>query len=146
MSTELALVEQIAEALRAHCTGTTMPQEAAGLELPPPEGYSKRDRARAALSSKSRRELAQIARDLGRHLNVYGLEEAGLLMLEEGTPPITEITRRDVARCFGDDPSGERNPVELVRSLFSIGSVAEFFVLDESRRAEAGNRLRGRDQ
>ncbi len=135
MITEQDLAEAIAEALRANCTGAMMPRvamDAAGLEIPPPEGYSKRERALAAVAGKTRRELAQIARDLGRHLNEYALEETGLVVLEEGTPAISEITRRDVAKCFGDDLSGERNPVDLVHSLFPIGTVAAFFVLEES--------------
>lgn len=53
-------------------------------------------------------------------------------MLEERTPPITEITRRDVAKCFGDDLSGERSALDLVDSLFAIGGVAHAFVFGES--------------
>jgi hypothetical protein len=106
--------------------------EAARLELPPADGYSKRERGLAAVAGKTRLELAQIARDLGRYLSRYELEEAGLTVLEEKQSPITEITRRSVAKCFGDDLSGERNVVELLQKLFPIGTIARSYVHSES--------------
>jgi very-short-patch-repair endonuclease len=134
VSSELELIELLAEALRARCTGAEMPQAAAaaGFDLPPADGLSKRDRARNAFADKSRAELGRIARDLGRYWSDFSLEEEGLAVLEEGTAPITEITRRDVAKCFGDDLSGERNVLDLVGSLFPIGTVSEYFVHSES--------------
>ncbi|MCZ4093436.1 AbiJ-related protein [Sinorhizobium psoraleae] len=45
-------------------------------------------------------------------------------MLESGSTPITEITRRDVARCFGDDLCGEHDLVGLVGRLFPIQNLA----------------------
>jgi len=136
MPIEQNLSEAIAEALRSRYTGVmmvTVAMEVARLQLPSGEGLSKRDRARAALEGRSRRELAEIARDLGRHMQDFHLEEFGLSVLEEGAPPITEITRRDVAKCFGDDLSGERNVVGLVGELFpTIGSVADGFVIGKS--------------
>lgn len=112
MITEHDLIEATAEALRSGFTGvemTRVAEEAAQLDLPAGEGFSKRDRVRAALQGKSRNRLAEISRDIGRHANNFGLEELGLKVLEESAPPITEITRRDVAKCFGDDLSGERS-------------------------------------
>lgn len=42
--------------------------------------------------------------------------------------PDTEITRRDVAKCFGDDLCGEQDLVALVEQLFPIqNQPAEFF-------------------
>ena len=101
----------------------------AGLTISPyEEGVSKRDRARQALEGKSAREIAEIARRWGVHLGDYDLEEAGLVVLESGSAPITEITRRDCAKCFGDDLCGEQNVVALVGKLFPIQNlIAELF-------------------
>lgn len=53
-------------------------------------------------------------------------------MLEEGAPPITEITRCDVAKCFGYDLSGECSALDLVDGLFPLGNLAHAFVFGES--------------
>jgi hypothetical protein len=54
--------------------------------------------------------------------------ETGLAVLENGSAPITEITRRDVAKCFGDDLCGGQDVVEIVRKFFPIDTLgAEFF-------------------
>ncbi len=136
MLTEHDLTEAIAEALRSGFTGvmmTRVAKEAAQLDLPSGEGSSKRERVRTALEGKSRTRLAEISRDIGRHTQNFNLEEMGLQVLEESAPPITEITRRDVAKCFGDDLSGERNVVGLVGEFFpTIGSVADGFVIGKS--------------
>lgn len=46
-------------------------------------------------------------------------------MLETGDPPLTQITRRDVARILGDDLAGERTTVELVEVYFPLSSPFE---------------------
>jgi very-short-patch-repair endonuclease len=129
------LALQIAEALRQRCTHQVMPGVAlqAGLIISPEaEGLSKRDRALAALEGKSLRELGEVAKWLGAHWADFALEELGLAVLEEAEPPITEITRRDVAKCFGDDLSGERNVLDLARRLFPIDTLSADFVVGRS--------------
>ncbi len=125
------LAERLAAIIQQRATNTQMPALglSVGLTIPPyEEGVSKRDRARQALAGKSARELAEVARRMGGHLGDYALEEVGLAQLEEGDAPITEITRRDVAKCFGDDLCGEQDVVALVGKLFPIESIgAEFF-------------------
>lgn len=125
------LSARIAEALKDRCTHQTMPGVAleAGLVIAAEaEGLSKRDRALAALDGKSPRELGEIARRLGAHWRDYTLEEAGCAVLAEGDAPISEITRRDVAKCFGDDLSGEQNVLDLVRKFFPVDVLsADFF-------------------
>ena len=64
--------------------------------------------------------------------NDYSLEEAGLAVIEFGTAAITEITRRDAAKCFGDDPCGEQDVVELVRKLFPIDMMGAAFFSSRS--------------
>ena len=116
MATNDELASRIAEVLKRY-THTEMPTVArdVGLLIPPDTtGLSKRDRALVALEGKARLELGQIARQLGDRVKDFSLAELGLRVLEEGEPPITEITRRDVAKCFGGDLSGERNVLELV--------------------------------
>lgn len=125
------LVEQIAEVLRSRATNDLMPSIALSVGLIMPEfadGGSKRERARQALAGKSDLELGEIARQLGLQFCDFSLEEAGLVVLEQDLPPITEITRRDIAKCFGDELSGEQNVVILLRRLFAIDSLTDFFV------------------
>ena len=125
------LLDLIAEGLRQKATNDQMPSVGlrAGVIIPVfEEGVSKFDRARKALAGKTERELGEIARLLGRQFNDFALEEKGLALLESGTAAITEITRRDVAKCFGDDLCGEQDIVEVVRRLFPIDTNgAEFF-------------------
>lgn len=126
-----SLAARIAGALKDRCTHQAMPGVAlkAGLVIAAEaEGLSKRDRVLAALDGKSPRELGEIARRLGAHWGDYALEETGCSVLEEGDAPISEITRRDVARCFGDDLSGEQNVLDLVRRFFPVNAMsADFF-------------------
>ncbi|QGM97257.1 hypothetical protein [Methylocystis parvus] len=131
MSGPADLADRLAAIIQQRATNAQMPSLglSVGLAIPPyEEGVSKRDRAREALAGKSARELAEVARRMGVHLGDYALEEVGLALLEEGTAPITEITRRDVAKCFGDDLCGEQDVVALIGRLFPIQNVAaEFF-------------------
>jgi hypothetical protein len=125
------LAERLAGTLQQRATNDRIPSVglSAGLVIPPfQEGVSKRDRARQALAGKTQGELGEIARLLGIHFGDYGLEETGLAVLESGSAPITEITRRDVAKWFGDDLCGEQDVVEIVRKLFPIDTLgADFF-------------------
>ena len=126
MTTQRELAEEIAEVLRANYTHQMIPVvalEVANLDVPAVEGLSKRDRVLSALGGKTLRELGEIARAVGVYRNDFALEEAGLLVLEEGNPPITEITRRDIGKCFGDDLAGERSVLELVRKLFAVDGI-----------------------
>lgn len=135
MSASSDLAERLAAIIQQRATNAEMPSLcfSIGLTVPPyEEGVSKRDRARQALAGKNQRELSEIARRLGVHLGDYDLEETGLARLEEGTPSITEITRRDVAKCFGDDLCGEQDVVALVGKLFPIQTLATEFFSDRS--------------
>ncbi|MDI4655043.1 hypothetical protein [Xanthobacter autotrophicus] len=131
MSGASQLAERIAETLKQRATNDQMPSVATGAGLvisDYEEGVSKKDRARRALAGKTDRELGEIARLLGVQFGDYALEEAGLAVLEHGTAAITEITRRDAAKCFGDDLCGEQDVVEIVRKLFPIDTMgAELF-------------------
>jgi hypothetical protein len=131
MSGAADLAERIAETLRQRATNDQMTSVGlrAGVVIPAyEEGVSKRDRARQGIAGKTERELGEIARLLGIQFSDYALEEAGLAVLEHGTAAITVITRRDVAKCFGDDLCGEQDVVEIVRKLFPIDTMgAEFF-------------------
>ena len=131
MSAPAALAERLASILQQRATNDRMPSLglSVGLAIPPyQEGVSKRDRARQALAGKNARELGEIARLLGVQFGDYDLEETGLAVLDSSSAPITEITRRDVAKCFGDDLCGEQDVVALVSKLFPIQTLeAEFF-------------------
>jgi hypothetical protein len=53
------------------------------------------------------------------------LDEAGRKVLEAGDSPLSHITRRDVARVFGDDLAGERSTVEMVERYFVLSTPLE---------------------
>lgn len=136
MSASGDLALRIAGKLAQHCTHQSLHAialGAAGLAIPEGRaGESKRDRVLAALEGKCRRECADIARRLGSHYGDFALEEAGLAVLEEGERPITEITRRDVAKCFGDDLSGARNVLSLIHALFPLNSSWDDLIVGRS--------------
>ena len=110
--------------LKDRCTHNDMAAVAmqlADLVIPQEtDGLSKRNRILASLKGKTRRELADIARRVGAYYKDFAFEEFALAILEESDSPVTEITRRDVAKCFGDDLSGERNVLDVVRKLFPV--------------------------
>jgi hypothetical protein len=123
MTKRIPLSEMIANRLSSDYTHATLPEigDAIGLPIPSADsGASKRERARQALSGKTERELAEIARQLGRQSRAFALEEDGLAVLEKNVPPISEITRRDIAKCFGDDLCGEQDLVGLLKQFFPI--------------------------
>lgn len=127
MSAPTDLAERLAVIIQQRATNSEMPSLGANIGLPIPpyeEGVSKRDRARQALAGKNARELGEIAHRLGVHLCDYDLEETGLAVMEDGSAPITEITRRDVAKCFGYDLCGEQDVLAIVGKLFPIQTLA----------------------
>lgn len=123
MTTDASLRETLAAWFKDSGTNDTMPErgKAFGLVIVPHEdGLNKRERALRSLEPLGRRRLAELARDIGRAGGGFDLEDKGLWVLEEGQQPISEISRRAVARCFGDDLSGERDVVDMLRPLFSL--------------------------
>lgn len=91
-----------------------------GFAIPNGEGMSKAQRAAAALDGLNEIELATWGRRFAAELQDAELEEAALKVLERDTPPITDITRRDLARVFGDDLTGEAPLLEVVGRWFSL--------------------------
>ncbi|MER9163641.1 hypothetical protein [Mesorhizobium sp. M0715] len=103
------------------------PERIAGLVVPAPEGYSKRQRVEAALEKLTQEELAQLALKFAAARDDIPLDEAGRKVLEAAEPPLTQITRRDVARILGDDLAGERSTVEVIEVYFPLSSPFEAF-------------------
>jgi very-short-patch-repair endonuclease len=93
---------------------------------------SKYERVFARLADKSPRQIAAIAEQVGAQYKKFDLEEAALKVLEASDPPLTEITRRDVARCF-DPPrlSGELGIHDLLRPIWPIDTMG-YWVLGRS--------------
>jgi len=88
---------------------------------------TKRERVRAGLVNKVPRELAAIAERVGVRYGNLKLEEEALSFLEEDEPPITEITRRDIARCFDDIPiSGDIELIPFIQRIWPIDSMMLF--------------------
>lgn len=108
-----------------HAELNETPQRIAGLAVPFEEGLSKRERVSLALDGLSEAALANIALKFGADRGDIGLDEAARKVLEGDDPPLTRIARRDVARVFGDDLSGELDVVELVERYFVLASPLE---------------------
>lgn len=111
-----------------HTELSEAPQQIAGLVVPNAEGLSKRQRIDQALTDLPQEQLARLALKFAAHRGDIGLDEAGRKVLEASDPPLTQITRRDIARVFGDDLAGERGTVEMVERYFLLSSPLEDFL------------------
>ncbi|NTB05438.1 hypothetical protein [Agrobacterium tumefaciens] len=109
------------------------PSRIAGLVVPSEDGLSKRQRIDMALSPLSEAQLAQFALKFAAHRGDVDLDEAGRKVLEAGDPPLSQITRRDVGRAFGDDLAGERSTVEMVGRFFPLSSPLDDFLGSNGR-------------
>ena len=98
------------------------PQRVAGLLIPLEEGLSKRQRIEKALANLTHEQLAQLALKFAADRGNIPLDEAGRKVLEANDPPLTRITRRDVARVLGDDLAGERATVAFVERYFVLST------------------------
>jgi very-short-patch-repair endonuclease len=108
-----------------HAELSEAPQRIAGLVVPNAEGLSKRQRVDLALENLTQEDLARLALKFAAHRGDIALDEAGRKVLEASDSPLSHITRRDVARVFGDDLAGERNTVEMVERLFVLSTPLE---------------------
>ena len=107
-----------------HAELSEAPQRMAGLVIAN-DGLTKRQRIEVALGNFTEEELARLALKFVDHGEGVALDEAARKVLEASDPPLTRITRRDVARVFGDDLAGERGTVEMVESLFVLSNPIE---------------------
>lgn len=120
----------------SHAQMSEEPERVAGLVVPAPEGFSKRQRIEAVLENLTQEDIARLAIKFAAVRSDIPLDEAGRKVLEAGDPPLTQITRRDVARILGDDLAGERSTVEVVEGYFPLSSPLEDFF------GSGGNSLR----
>lgn len=112
----------------SHAQMSQEPERVAGLVVPAPEGFSKRQRIEAVLENLTQEDLARLALKFAAARHDIPLDEAGRKVLEAGDPPLTQITRRDVARILGDDLAGERSAVEVVEGYFPLSSSLDDFL------------------
>ncbi|QAB00962.1 MULTISPECIES: AbiJ-related protein [Agrobacterium tumefaciens complex] len=117
----------------SHAQLSEEPQRIAGLLVPSEEGLTKRQRVDLALSSLSEEQLAQFALKFAAYRCDVVLEEAGQKVLEGREPPLSQITRRDIARCLGDNFAGERGTVEIVGRYFILSSPIDDFLGSNGR-------------
>ena len=127
-----ALALRIAETLKNRCTHETLPGVAEDAGFSVGEAASKRDRALTGLKTADRKTLGAIAERIGRQFADFNLEETGCLVLEEGDPPISEITRRDIVKVFGHDLAGERAIDDVLKPLWPIDSMGDSFFSSRS--------------
>lgn len=125
-----------AEVLKDRTTHTSLGETCAAFGLSeemPNDSGSKFDRALTRFEGKEPRAVAAIAEQIGRRYGLLDLEEAAVAKLEEGDPPLTEITRRDVARFF-DPPSlsGDRGLLDLLRQIWPIDTMGDGFPFTDS--------------
>lgn len=105
-----------------HAELSETPQRIAGLIVPNAEGLSRRQRVDLALEKLTQADLAHLALKFAAHRGDIALDEAGRKVLEADDPPLNHITRRDIARVFGDDLAGERSTVEMIERLFVLST------------------------
>lgn len=110
-----------------HTQMSDEPQRIAGLVVPAPEGFSKRQRIELALENHTQEDLGRVALKFAAARGDIPLDEAARKVLEADDPSLTQITRRDIARVLGDDFAGERSTVEVVEGLFPLSSPFEGF-------------------
>ncbi len=108
--------------LMTHVELSEAPPRIAGLVVPTGDGLSKRQRIAQALDPLTREELASAALKFAAHRGDIALEEAGRKVLEAGDPSLTQITRRDIARVFGDNIAGERSTMEMIERCFVLST------------------------
>lgn len=116
-----------------HAELSEAPQRIAGLVVASGEDLSKRQRIDQALAGLTEEQLARFALKFAAHRGDIALDEAGRKVLEAGDPPLSHITRRDVARVFGDDLAGERGTVETVERYFPLSTPIENFLGSSGR-------------
>ncbi len=125
MSTKLhGLIAGMLQSM-THAELSEAPLRIAGLVVPTREGLSKRQRIDLALADLTEEDLARLALKFAAQSGDIPLDEAGRKVLEASDPPLTHITRRDVARIFGDDIAGERGTVEMVGRYFPLSTPIE---------------------
>src|SRR5215211_5158330 len=125
MSTNLhSLIAGVLQSM-THTELSEAPLRIAGLVVPTGEDLSKRRRIDLALANLTEEELARLALKFAAQRGDVPLDEAGRKVLEARDPPLTHITRRDVARIFGDDLAGERGTVEMVGRYFPLSTPIE---------------------
>jgi len=132
MNQAARLQSWIAEIIKNYNTHTTLADTCSvfgmAVGIPDDQG-SKFERVLARLSGKSEREIATIAEKVGVHYGVMELEEAALAVLEDGSAPLTEITRRDVARCLNlVGLSGELDLIDLIGRIWPIQRMGNPFL------------------
>ena len=76
------------------------PEGIAGLVVPAPDGYSKRQRIEAALENRTQQESAGLTLKFAGDRKDNPLEVAGRKVLEAVERPLTQIKRRDLARTW----------------------------------------------
>ncbi|WP_018045718.1 hypothetical protein [Methylobacterium sp. 88A] len=103
-----------------HTSLDTEPNRIAGLEIPRGEGLSKSQRINIALDGLSERQLAELAIRFANEHGDMDLNEAGRKVLDADAPPLTRITRRDVARVFEADLAGDADLLEMVERNFAL--------------------------
>jgi hypothetical protein len=116
-----------------HAELSGAPLRIAGLVVPTGQGLSKRQRIDLALANLTEEELARLALKFAAQRGDVALDEAGRKVLEAADPPLTHITRRDVARIFGDDLAGERGTVEMVERYLPLSTPIEDFLGSSGR-------------
>ena len=130
------LANQIAGILMDHNTHDTLSAACAEFGMSavvPDDTGSKRKRVFLRLADRSLDEIASIAAQVGARYRDLELEEEAFAVLEEDQPPITEITRRDLARCFDPPPlSGELGILDLLLRMWPIDMMGEPFLTGKS--------------
>lgn len=116
-----------------HAELSEAPKRIAGLVVPNADGFSKRQRIELALANLTQEEVTRLALKFAGSRGDIALDEAARKVLEADDPPLSHITRRDLARVFGDDLAGERSTVEIVGRYFPLSTPIDDFLGSSGR-------------
>lgn len=130
MATEIltSLSRRAAGLLKDRVTHLTLPQECAKFGLPESalnDVGSISERIVTRFAGLQDREIANVVEIIGREYGDFDLEEEAIKYRENTDPCITEITRRDVSRCFEDlSLNGDRGLFDMLRQVWPIDAMS----------------------
>lgn len=117
-----SILSSAAELFRATFTQERMAEFFAEHSVPMAEWTSKRTYAHNALESLPRARALELILEVAQGPSHFGLQEAVYRLQDEHKPPISEISRRAIAKAIGTALHGDGAKSERLAQLFSLES------------------------
>lgn len=117
-----SVLSSAAELFRATFTQERMAEFFVERSVPMAEGTSKRTYAYNTLESVPRARALELILEVARGPSHFDLQEAVFRLQDEHKPPISEISRRAIAKAIGTGLHGDGAKSERLAQLFSLES------------------------